>query len=288
MSFGPVTRAAAQLAAKSKEDLPNLLSLAVFFVVTALLFRSAQFALLVTASLGFHELGHAAMLSRLGLDFRVGFGLVGAWTWSRSAERARLTHFDNAAIHLAGPLLSLVLALVALGLDRLWQPGGQHLLVLANFSAQVGFMNLLPLGPLTDGGKIVRRMVQSLPDDRRRRVVFLPFLLTALMLVFYLLVSFPGGRAAAQAPVFLGLLLVGVWLSASMFYEARRAGPRLALPTQAMTSRQVYLMTLFVWDLLLLSLVVISATPFWLAPEYVIGSLRNFAALLGLVSRLAG
>ena len=143
-------------------DMPNLLSLLVFFGATGLIFRSLEFALVVTASLGFHELGHAAMLAWYGLDWRHHLRDCGRWTWSPQPDRERLTQFANVMIHLSGPLFSFLLALLALGVQAAWQPQDRHLLILASFSAQVGFLNLLPLGPLTDGGKIVQRMMASL------------------------------------------------------------------------------------------------------------------------------
>lgn len=271
-----------------RDELLSLSSLLLFFTVTALLFRSIEFALVVTASLGAHELGHAAMLARFKLEYRIGFGLVGAWTWSLSRERARLSEFSNAAIHLAGPLFSLLLAMLALGLNHIWQPDSHHLLVLANFSAQIGFLNLLPLGSLTDGGKTVRRMIRSLPVETRRRAVFLPFYLTALMLLLYALVELSGGEQGLTSRIILGLLLVGTWLSASIFYEARRAGNELSSPARAMNAPQVFVLTLFIWNLLLLFLIVMSASLFWLAPEYVLGALQNITALAEWVAGLIG
>ena len=177
-------------------DMPNLLSLLVFFGATGLIFRSLEFALVVTASLGFHELGHAAMLAWYGLDWRITFGIVGAWTWSPQPDRERLTQFANVMIHLSGPLFSFLLALLALGVQTAWQPQDRHLLILASFSAQVGFLNLLPLGPLTDGGKIVQRMMASLGGALQKRMAILPVFVTALMLAFYGLLESTHHQAA--------------------------------------------------------------------------------------------
>lgn len=272
---------------RAGDDLPNLLSLLIFFGATALIFRSPQFALVVTASLGFHELGHAAALAWRGLEWRIHFGLVGAWTWSPRTERERLSHLANAIIHLGGPLFSLLFALLALGLQAIWKPADHHLLTLANFSAQVGFLNLLPLGSLTDGGKIVRRMIASVDGSRRAWAVMLPMVVTALMLVLYALVQLPHLSGENPVPFLLSLLLVGLWMASSLLIEAKRVGRRNDAPGEPMTAGQVYFLLLVMWDLLVLGLIITAATPFWLTPEYVLGSLRNLVAVLGLLHRVA-
>jgi hypothetical protein len=277
---------AREFARRVVADLPNLVSLFLFFSVTALLFRSVQFALLVTASLGFHELGHAAVLAWYGLDWRISFGVVGAWTWSPLAARERLSHLANALVHLGGPAFSLLLALMAIGLHTVWQPGDQHLLILASFSAQVGFLNLLPLGALTDGGKIIRRMVLSLDRPHRALTVFIPLLATVLLLVLDTIVHSQDGKSMQ---FLLGLVLIGSWMASSMLIEAQRNGrltPGFANSDRDMPVGQVYFMVLVMWDLLVLGLIILAATPFWLTPEYVFGSLRNVVALLHLIQRM--
>jgi hypothetical protein len=271
------------LAVRAWQDLPNLFSLLIFFGVTALLFRSLDFALVVTASLGFHEIGHAGAISWFGLRWRITFGLVGAWTWSPGEERARLSQLANVAIHLAGPLFSLLLALIAFSLHQLWLPQDRRLLILANFSAQVGFINLLPFGGLTDGGKVVQRLVHSVDRQRRWLIVVLPVGITALMLVLYALVQAPHLSLSQLAPFLLSLLLIGLWLAGSLFLEAwmsARRGGEADLPVaQPVTPRQAYFIILVTWDFLALFLILISATPFWLEPQYIMGYLKNLFSL---------
>jgi hypothetical protein len=280
-----VTSNRSSLAARAWQDLPNLFSLLIFFGVTALLFRSLDFALVVTASLGFHEIGHAGAISWCGLRWRITFGLVGAWTWSPGEERARLSELANVAIHLAGPLFSLLLALMAFSLHQFWQPQDRRLLILANFSAQVGFINLLPFGGLTDGGKVVRRLVNSLDKKKTWLIVVLPVAVTALMLVLYTLVQSPHLSMSQLAPFLLGLLLIGLWLAGSLFLEtwmSARRGNKADLPvSQPITPRQAYFIILVTWDFLALLLILISTTPFWLEPQYILGYLKNLFALFG-------
>lgn len=266
-------------ARRALDDLPNLISLLVFVLVTAFLFRSWEFALLVAASIGIHELGHAALLAHFGLEWRISFGVLGAWTWSPQAGRARLSNLANASIHLAGPLFSLLFALLAIFLQGLWRPGDDRLLLLANFSAQVGFLNLLPVGDLTDGGKVVRRVVNSLDKSNRTWAMMLPMLVSAMMMSVYALVEMPRLEGADHTPILLGLL-VGLWMASSMLIESRKA--RREGRTGRMTQKQIYFVLLAMWAMLILGMGIAAATPFWLSPKYLIGTLHNVADVLRL------
>mgnify|MGYP000315473678 CR=1 FL=1 len=263
-----------------RRELSEAASLLAFLVGTALLFRSWEFALIVTASLGFHELGHAVALRWFGLAYRVHFGMVGAWTWTRGEERAGLSQLANVYIHLAGPLFSLGLSLIALALNAWWQPGSPHLELLANFSAQTGFLNLLPLGTLTDGGKVLRRMANSARDGSARRS-FLLF--SGAVFIFpglWVLAAFWQAGAEVSNQVW-GLVLIGAWLAAGALAELYRAhGVELAA-RRPMNAVQIVFTTLLVWDMLAVLLAVILFTPFWLAPQYVRGALQNMTLLLG-------
>lgn len=281
MEAQETSRRHAGLPRRALDDLPGLLSLLVFCGVTAVAFRSWEFALIVTASLGFHELGHAAAIAWYGMEWRISFGLFGAWTWSPEAQRARLSHLSNAVIHLAGPCFSLLFALLVLVLNRLWMPHDAHLLILANFSAQLGLLNLLPLGEFTDGGKIVRRIIASLDGLPRILAQALPISLSALALFLYVLALLPREPGSHPRLFLISLLLIGTWLADSMLLEARRARPLDA--SAPMRPGQVYLLTMAVWGLLAAGLTLSSVTPFWLAPRYVLGSLQNVVAMLRMV-----
>jgi hypothetical protein len=197
----------------------------------------------------------------------------------------------NVAIHLAGPFFSLLLALVAFSLHQVWQLQDRRLLILANFSAQVGILNLLPLGGLTDGGKVVRRLVDSLDKRSRWLVVVLPVAVTAVMLVLYGLVESPGLSLPQLAPFLLSLLLIGLWLAGSLFLEAWTSARRGKVkdvdlpPSQPITPRQAYFLILVTWDFLALFLILISVTPFWLEPKYVMGNLQNLSAVFDWLFR---
>jgi hypothetical protein len=265
------------------EDLPDLLSLVLFLGATVFIFRSWEFGLFVTASLGFHELGHAAMLRKYGLPYRIGFSWAGAWTWSPLEERRRLSQRQNVMIHISGPLFSLLLSLGAL---FLWQflPGtGLRLGVLANFSAQVALLNLLPLGNLTDGGKIMRRLVGSLDGDGRFVAVILPMAFTALLLVVYNLLALPRVEGAAAASYALSVILIGVWVGLNLVIESRRRPFAGEDPQQPVSANQAFAFIAAIWGLLILGITIATVTPFWLAPEYVLGIYRNVIGLAHLL-----
>lgn len=262
------------------EEVPGLVSLMLFLVVTALLFRSWEFGLIVTASLGFHELGHLAALSWYHLDGRICFGLAGAYTWSSMPARARLSQMANVYIHLTGPVFSLILSGLALLLNSLWQPESRHLLILANFSAQVGLLNLLPAGPLTDGGKVIQRMLSSLGGQRRRWVTVLPVVFSVILLTLFLLVELPRFYAHESNSFLLGLLLVGIWLAGTLLLEARQVDRRITRAPRPMNVRQAGLVLLIIWNLMAFYVLILTATPFWLEPRYIRGSLENVLDVL--------
>ncbi len=164
-------------------EVRSLLSLLVFLVVMAFLFQSWPLALVWASALGVHELGHIFVVSLLGIDWTMGFGLLGAWTQTPEAERAALTQFQNALIHLAGPLFSLGYALLAVLIHLVWQPASSHLLQLASFSAQIALLNLLPMGRLSDGGKAIRRVLDSFDERGDWEIVAAPILLLVYLLV---------------------------------------------------------------------------------------------------------
>ncbi len=124
---------------------------------------------------------------------------------------------------------------------------------------------------------------------RKARIIILPVFVSLVMLVIYGLIEAPHLTGAESEPFLLGLLLVGTWLASSLWIASRWAArDPLAVPRSAspMSTGEVYFLILVVWDLLAIGLIITAATPFWLTPEYVLGSLRNLAAVLHLIHRL--
>jgi len=172
-----------------REELRGLFSLLVFVACVAFAFQSWELSLMWASALGIHEMGHILMISLLKIDWKMGFGIMGAWTETPLEERKALGHFRNSLIHLAGPLFSMVYALIAIGIHMAWHPDSDHLLRLASFSAQIGLFNLLPLGNASDGGKIIHRILASLDDRGDREITLVPILLLLCLPLGYTVVA---------------------------------------------------------------------------------------------------
>jgi Zn-dependent protease len=141
-----------------------------------------------------HELAHGIVARRRGID--VGpitlYFFGGSASFQLESDRPR----DEAAIALAGPVVSLaiglVLVLVAFLADATGHPVGQAAaiiaLVLAVLNLILGGANLIPAYPL-DGGRLVRAAVWARKNDERE-----------------------GARAAAASGRYVGWALVGAGL----------------------------------------------------------------------------
>ncbi|HEY7600811.1 MAG TPA: site-2 protease family protein [Candidatus Limnocylindrales bacterium] len=181
-------------------------------VSTALRWLAAvAIALLFFASVAVHELAHAVVARRFGVDVsEIGLGIIGT---QGQLERRAATPRGEMAIALAGPLLSLaigslaIIAWVMLGnagdgsltivADVLWLVGMSNVLL--------GALNLLPGFPF-DGGRVVRAALWARTRDflRSSRLASL------------------AGRGVAYAVIAIGLLwaatggqniLNGAWLA---------------------------------------------------------------------------
>jgi hypothetical protein len=135
-----------------------------FVSCIAFVFQSLELAILLTATLGIHELGHVFAVSRFGIDWQVGFGIVGAWTSTPTDRRIALSHFANAVIHLSGPLFNLLYALLSVGIHWILGLNNDYWLRAANLSATIGLLNVLPIGRTSDGGKVIERIFSSLDE----------------------------------------------------------------------------------------------------------------------------
>lgn len=127
---------------------------------------AATLAALLGMSVLLHELGHCAVALRLGVPvLRVRLFLLGGL--SELARRPAGPR-DEGLIALAGPAVSILLAVAAGAGWWVLEPGGVLWLLVAEIAvanAAVGVFNLLPGLPL-DGGRVLRSMVWAATGRR--------------------------------------------------------------------------------------------------------------------------
>lgn len=242
-----------------RSALRSLIVIAVIALITAGVFRDLSIALVVTAGLLVHELGHILAAAYFGVHWELIINPLGIGTLTPLNQRRSLTHFQNAVIHLAGPAASLLLALIALALGQVLvrtlpdSPWMQ----LANFSALMAVLNVLPFAGLSDGGRYLKRLFASLPERLEPP--------TVLGVLLGLLSSAWALAIAGTGPVgLLALLLIGLWLVVHMLFEAGRDDPRAAASPRAMSIFQALFSLSAMLVVLLLSTWLVVITPFWL------------------------
>jgi Zn-dependent protease/predicted transcriptional regulator len=154
----------------------------------------AVIALTFLGSVLVHELGHATVARRRGLDTGpiTLYFFGGSASYEIEPDRPR----DEAAVALAGPAISLVVAVVLGAIGIGFQAVGGELalavaivlLLLAVLNLVLGGVNLIPAFPL-DGGRLVHAAVWGRTGDERK-----------------------GARATAAAGRVIGWTLVGAGL----------------------------------------------------------------------------
>jgi len=184
-------------------------------------------SLLFFISVLVHELAHGIVARRRGIESGTVTLLFFGGTTALSQEASRPG--DEAAIALAGPVASLLIAFLCLGI---WEVAlaadgivpdaiAAAALTLAALNVLLGIFNLLPVFPL-DGGRMVRAVAWRVTGDERRatRVLALVSRYTGYALIV-------GGLAIAVAGDTLDGLLLGLsgWFlaSASRTLERRAA-----------------------------------------------------------------
>jgi hypothetical protein len=250
-------------------------SMALFASLVALLFQNAVLALLITVSLAIHETGHVLALRLFGIESEVGFGAIGAWTRSSARRRGMLGHFANSLVHLAGPFANLACVLLALGLGTLWWAKAIEgsLARLANFNALLALLNLLPMGSMTDGGKVIKRVFASLREDVENEVVWV--LVPWLGSLLWLIVLVRGELVRA-----ISVLLIGVWFVVEVLIEKEEDDPAASASPQAMRTGQAVGLLLGVIGALSASTIAVVRIPFWLTRDEVLSMVVRWASLL--------
>jgi len=191
-------------------------------------------------SLVMHELGHALVARREGIDI-AGIDL---WLFGGVAKMSRDTTSPGAEfkIAVAGPVVTLVVVAVCVGLSLLVQSGSAFdvarlagdaeasptlalLGMLASINAMLLVFNLIPAFPL-DGGRIARSIVWRVTGDRNRATRVAGRIGEAFA---YLLIGI-GIFLAARGSLFNGL-----WLAVIGWFIATSA--RAAVVSTAFTER---------------------------------------------------
>jgi Zn-dependent protease len=196
--------------------------------------------MLFFVSLVMHELGHALVARREGIEISG----IDLWLFGGVAKMARDTTSPGAEFRIAaaGPLVTLVLVVIFLGLSALVQSGSaldvarfagdaeaSPTLALLGTLASINLMllvfNLIPAFPL-DGGRIARSLVWRITGDRNRATRVAGRVGEGFA---YLLIGI-GLFLAARGYVFNGL-----WLAIVGWFIAQSA--RAAVASTAFTER---------------------------------------------------
>jgi Zn-dependent protease/CBS domain-containing protein len=220
---------------------------------------AAGVALLFFASVLAHELSHALVARRYGIEVKdITLFIFGG---AASLEGDARTPGQEALIAFAGPLSSLVIGAVLIGIGLVW-PQEQVLALigwLAVINLSLGVFNLLPGFPM-DGGRILRALIWKVrgdPEVATRNAAAVG------RLVGYLLI----GVGAVIA--FQGILLGGIWLALIGWFIATAAEA-----TVQQTTLQRSLRGVAVRD-------VMEANPVSVSPNETVGELVNDRLMRG-------
>jgi hypothetical protein len=240
-------------------------------ITTAFFFRSWSLAFVVTAALTMHEFGHILAAALNGVHWELIVNPLGIGTLTPLTQRQRLSQFQNGWIHLAGPVASLFLALLALSLGGYLNSTvpGSPWARLTNLSALLAVVNVLPFGGVSDGGRFLKRLFVSLPE-RLRPPTVIGVLLGILSSVWVL------STAGYHAPGQLALLLIGLWLVVHMQFEAGAAEAGGVDAPQPMSLPGALFLLGILLTTLLLSTIIVLTTPFWLTGADLLAMIVGF------------
>jgi len=192
---------------------------------------AAIFALLLMASILFHEFAHGLVARAFGYPV-TGITLWAMGGFTTYSPTKKHGPAREALIAVAGPVATLAIALVAFIAARSAPPGTVHsvLAALAWANALVGFFNLLPGSPL-DGGALVKSLVWGITKSEQKGQVAAGWvgrgLAVSLVLSPFLLAWSYGGQPSLiliVVAVMLGWLL---WTGASASLRAAKSGASL-------------------------------------------------------------
>lgn len=187
---------------------------------------SASFVLLLLVSVFLHELAHALMARRCGIEVReLAVTLLGGHTRFASAAP---TPGSSALVAVVGPAVNLVLGVAAWAVSQLLPAGGIAAVVVAAAAVANGFValfNLVPGLPL-DGGRVLEALVWHLTGRRGRGAEVAGWVgrLVAVGVVAWVLVRplLAGARPSLTAVVWASLVGAFLWSGAAAAVHAGR------------------------------------------------------------------
>jgi Zn-dependent protease/CBS domain-containing protein len=191
-------------------------------------------AILFFASVVAHELSHAVLARRFGMQVRgiTLFIFGGATELEGDPRRPR----DEALMAAAGPATSIVIGVALLGIGFVApQPVGELIARLGFINVALGVFNLLPGFPL-DGGRILRAAIWHFRRDRiaaTGNAAFIGRVIAYGLIIFGILMTLQGGIGGNG----LWLALIGWFLSNAA--EATAAQARIEDSLRGMRVRDV-------------------------------------------------
>ena len=201
------------------------------------------FAVLLYLSVLLHEISHALMAQRYGLGVRsISLHFLGGVTEIDSETRTPGQEFKVAVV---GPLTSIVIGLLALGLFAVTPDGLLRFAVggLAGTNLLVGVLNLVPGLPL-DGGRVLRALVWKLTGNMHRGTIVAAWggRVAAVLAVlgWPLLVILFGGRPDVFDYLMAFVIAAFLWMGATASMHNARVRRRLpALKARPLARRVV-------------------------------------------------
>jgi Zn-dependent protease len=205
---------------------------------------SLGYAVLLYASVLIHELAHTVVALRGGLPVRrISLYFLGGVS---EIEKASTSARQEAKIAAAGPLVSVLLGVLAYGVGQALEPRTVGALLadaLMLSNVLVGAFNMLPGLPL-DGGRVLSAAVWQITGRRHAGVVVAAWVgrgVAVLVLFLPAVVGVVRGREPDLIDlVWGGLLASFIWVGASQALQAGRLQERIpGLSVRALTRRAI-------------------------------------------------
>ncbi len=205
---------------------------------------SLAFAVLLYLSVLVHELCHTVVALRFGLPVRrISLYLLGGVS---EIEKPAPTPGREASIAVAGPLVSLLLGVVSLGLLQVIDEGTVARVLAGGLmysNLVVGFFNLLPGLPL-DGGRVLSAAVWKATGERHTGAIVASWFgrgVAVFVLAVPALLAVRDGRPVDLIDIIWGAMLASfIWVGASQSLQVAKVQRRIPnLSARSLTRRAI-------------------------------------------------